>query len=83
MTNVRVTISLSPELLASLDRARRAEGATRSEFLRRAVHAQLDSRRQSEARRYVSGYEAYPETSEEVAAARESAVALLAPGPWE
>ena len=83
MTNVKVTISLPPELLATLDRARRAEGATRSEYLRRAVYAHLDLHGQSEARRYIAGYEAHPETAEEVAAARASAVALLAAEPWE
>ena len=82
MKLVKIAISLPAELLDALDRARAAEGASRSEYFRQAVRAQLAEHRREATQRYVAGYAARPDSAVEIAAARASAVALLGAQPW-
>ena len=69
---VKIAISLPAELLKEIDRERRRGKTTRSDYIRSAVRAQLEQ--QSEAaldEAYRRGYEAFPETEEELAWAEE------------
>ncbi len=80
---VKVAISLPEDLLKAVDRDRQARGSTRSHYFRTAVEVQL---REGGARTavdaYVRGYKEHPETAEEVEAARQSALSILAGEPW-
>jgi Arc/MetJ-type ribon-helix-helix transcriptional regulator len=75
---VKIAISLPEQLLDDVDRRRRAAGASRSSFFREAVEARLAASQRSDVERYVDGYTRDPETAEEIQAATDSAVAMLA-----
>lgn len=80
----KISISLPRELLESADRARRAAGESRSEFVRRAIEALLRSRRERQAvRRYVAGYVAEPESDAEAELAEAWASEGLEEESWE
>lgn len=78
----KVTISLDNELLAAVERERRARRQTRSEFFRAAAE-QLLSREQEAIARYIRGYQECPETDEEIALAAQLGRAILAEEPWD
>ena len=62
----RISISLPAETLKAADRERRDSRESRSEFFRRAVDELLRRRREREqVERYVAGYVAEPETSDQ------------------
>ena len=80
----RITIRLSDELLAAVDRERRARHQTRSEFIQAAIKLALRTEQeQSAIKRYVAGYRRQPETADEVLAMHRIAVTALAHEPWE
>ena len=80
----RVTIRLSDDLLAAVERERRARHQTRSAFIRATVEQALRTKQeQSAVERYVAGYRRQPETADEVLAMHRIAVAVLARDPWE
>jgi hypothetical protein len=59
-------------------------GETRNEFFRRAVETRLKQEKESSAiRDYVSGYQQYPESDEEVQAAHRIGSAVLSAEPWQ
>lgn len=81
---VKLVITVPRELLEAVDQARRLRGETRSEFFQVSVQEFLRNERERESiQRYVRGYEEFPQSGEEVAAARISARAALARDPWE
>ena len=72
MTNTsRISISLPREMLRTADRARRALGESRSEFIRRAIENLLQQRHAQAVERYVAGYNTDRETETEVNQAHE------------
>ena len=80
----RITIRLSNELLAAVDRERRVRRQTRSEFIQAAVEQALcTEQEQSAIERYVAGYRRQPETADEVLVMHRLAVTALARDPWE
>ena len=80
----RVTIRLSDDLLAAVERERCARHQTRSEFIQAAIEQALDAEQeQSAVERYVAGYRRWPETDDEVLVMQSIAVAVLARDPWE
>lgn len=79
----RVAISLPRELLRTVERERRETGESRSEYIRRAVITLLDAKRQRGAvERYVRGYAAVPETTEDVETEGAIGATTLASEPW-
>lgn len=80
----RIAISLPEDLLEDVDRLAEEQGLSRSEVFRRAAGGLLRGLAERDAaRRYRAGYRNRPETSDDVARARRSAVAALAVEPWE
>ncbi len=80
----RVTIRLGDELLAAVERERRARHQTRSAFIQAAIEQALGAEQeQSAVERYVAGYRRWPETDDEVLVMHSIAVAVLARDPWE
>ena len=62
----RISISLPAETLKAADRERRDSRESRSEFFRRAVDELIRRRRErDQVERYVAGYVAEPETSDQ------------------
>jgi metal-responsive CopG/Arc/MetJ family transcriptional regulator len=80
----KVAISLPKQVLAAVETERQAKGESRSEFFRRAVETRLKQEKESSAiRDYVSGYQQYPESDEEVQAAHRIGSAVLSAEPWQ
>jgi metal-responsive CopG/Arc/MetJ family transcriptional regulator len=79
---VKIAISMPDELLHRVDRARRQRKVSRSEYFRQAAQSFLDATGERDVERYLQGYTANPETTDEVEAAR-SASRVLAAEPWE
>jgi metal-responsive CopG/Arc/MetJ family transcriptional regulator len=80
----KIAISLSEEVLAAVERERRASGESRSRFFCRAVETLLHHRREQEINeQYARAYQQLPETEEEVKAARRAASNILVEEPWE
>jgi len=80
----RIAISLPKELLARIERERKAAGQTRSGWIRRALEALLAARRKADrVAEYREAYRRMPETPEEIA----ESTALLADAwkdlPWD
>jgi len=82
---MKVTLSMPRDVLAAIERERKARGLSRSEFVRRAVEETLRRQRdQRAAAAYARGYQEQPESPQDVAPfveAGERAVTTLA--PWE
>ena len=79
---VKVAISLPERLLSQVDMVRRRRGESRSQYFREAAAARLTIGAESSAEVYRRGYVDHPEAADEVEAATQSAVALLASEPW-
>lgn len=80
----KIAISLPEEMLAAVEVEREESGESRSQIFRRAVELLLRQRKEKElSERYISAYQEMPETTEEVAAARRAASAILAGEPWK
>lgn len=83
-TTAKISISLPRETLETADRARRARGESRSEFIRRAIEALLRQRREQAAvERYIAGYVAEPESEMEADRAHEWASETFDGEPWD
>lgn len=73
-----------PSLLNAAERERQAMGESRSEFVRKAIELRLRRQHEREATaRYVEGYQAVPESDEEVAIAESLGITTLKHEPWE
>jgi metal-responsive CopG/Arc/MetJ family transcriptional regulator len=80
---VKIAISLPLELLEAADQKRQERGETRGEFFRHAVESFLRQEQAQEAvQRYLEGYQAQPETDEEVEAIHRASLAVFEQGPW-
>ncbi len=70
MSTTRIAVSLPPDLLEKVERARKRRSLSRSAVVQRGLRAWLEAQRDSaRVRRYVDAYRKQPETDEEVAAA--------------
>jgi metal-responsive CopG/Arc/MetJ family transcriptional regulator len=79
----KVAISLPAGILDSVECERKESGESRSEFFRQAIEMLLHKRKEEEdIKQYIRGYKKLPETREEIAAADQAAVSLLAQEPW-
>jgi len=79
----KVAISLPDEIFNAIEQERKESGESRSELFRQAIEMLLHRRQEEEKiRQYIRGYEQMPETAEEIAAADQAAVAILAEEPW-
>ena len=79
----KITISLPAELLAAVERSQRQPGETRSEVIARLIEGSLrQERERAEVERYVRGYRAQPETSDEVAMGDRLSSEAAAWDPW-
>ncbi len=82
--SAQIAISLPADLLAAIERERKAKGESRSEFLRRAASAALLQEEERNAvASYVRGYRKTPETADEIESAHRAGSAILATEPWE
>jgi metal-responsive CopG/Arc/MetJ family transcriptional regulator len=79
--NAKVAISLPEDILAAVERERKARGESRSEFFRRAVERYL-KQESSAVEAYIRGYREIPESAEEIEAAHRMGSAVLAEEPW-
>ena len=80
----KIAISLPDGVFQAIERARKARGESRSEFLRKAVEAYF--RREQERKdveQYIRAYQQHPETEEEISLAESTAQTALAENPWE
>lgn len=80
---VKVAISLPADLLGRIDRVRRRRGETRSQYFRDAAAARLAGPDDQLVDEYRRGYEKQPESTEEIDAAKASAITVLASEPWD
>ena len=79
----KIAISLPEELLTAVERERAESGESRSQLFRRAVDLLLGQRKEREmSDQYILAYKEWPETTEEVAASKRSARAILPKEPW-
>ncbi len=78
---VTMTIEI-PEEIAQAVEERQARGESRDAFSRHALDAVLPAKRE-DIERYIRGYREHPETAEDIAAAHQSSVTLLAQQPWD
>ncbi len=85
MARTQTLIQMSDDLLARLDARAAREHRNRSEVVREAISAYLDSDQESEIdRQIVEAYTRIPQTDEEVAWADSTVESLLdAAGPWD
>ncbi len=80
----KVAISLPEATLNAIEKERKAKGETRSEFFRRAAECLLKQEKEALlVREYRRGYQANPETDDEVEAATKPGRRSLAEEPWE
>ncbi len=81
--STKVAISLPGDILAVIEKERKATGESRSEFFRRAIETLLGQQRESEAvQAYIKGYRNQPETAEEIEALHKAGVEALSGEPW-
>jgi metal-responsive CopG/Arc/MetJ family transcriptional regulator len=81
--STKVAISLPEHILKAVEKERKVKGESRSEFFRRAVEKLLKQEQESKSiEKYVQGYRAMPESTEEVKAVHEAGSAVLAEEPW-
>ncbi len=79
---VTITIELPEEVVETVDRECRVRGESRDAFFWHALDAASPATREA-VERYIRGYREHPETAEEIAAAHQSSVAILAQEPWD
>lgn len=80
----KITMYLPENLFRKVERNRKEKGETRSVFIRKAIELAWAVReRQADIARYVEGYQRYPETADEIAAAEAALSDLIAEEPWE
>ena len=79
----KVAISLPEHILKAIEEERRTKGESRSEFFRRAAEILLKQARESkQVDRYVQGYRAMPEATDEIETAHRQGISVLAEEPW-
>ncbi len=79
----KVAISLPGDMFDAIEQERKESGESRSELFRRAIEMLLHRRQEEEhIKQYIRGYKEMPETEEEIAAADQAAVSILAQEPW-
>ena len=80
----KIAISLPEKVLAAVEQERSDSGESRSQFFCRAAGVLLRQRQEQEmSEMYTHAYYQFPETEEEVEAARHAASSILAQEPWE
>ncbi|MGD1118469.1 MAG: ribbon-helix-helix protein, CopG family [Dehalococcoidales bacterium] len=80
----KIAISLPEEVLTAVEKERAGSGESRSQLFRRAVELLLRQRKEREmSEQYIHAYQQYPETNEEISAARRSASVVLGEDPWQ
>lgn len=76
-------VQLSERLVRLLDRRAASDGVSRSQVIREAVEAHLaHDEAQQRVTRFVSAYERWPETDDELSTATANARALIEEEPW-
>ncbi len=79
----KIAISLPEDLLRAVEKECKITGESRSSIFRRAVKVLIKQRQEQEASQtYRSAYELFPETEEEIEAARIVASTILTGEPW-
>ncbi len=64
----KIAVSMAEPIFREMERARKSDGKTRSEWLQEAVGARLRREKlAADIAAYIRGYELYPETEEEIA----------------
>jgi len=79
---VTIVVELPEEVIEAVEEECQARGESRNAFFQHALDAVLPAKREA-VERYIQGYRTYPETAEEIAAAHQSSVAILAQEPWD
>ena len=83
VTRTQTLVQLTDELLRRLDERAAREGRSRSALIREAIEAHLaDPARDEISRQIIEGYERFPETEEEIAAAEREAKRMIREEPW-
>lgn len=81
---VKVAVSLPKEQFSQVEQLCRELGISRSALIAQAIRQFVEARRKEEdIRRYIEGYQRYPETSKEYAGFEELARGVLASEEWE
>ena len=84
MKVAKVAVSLPGDLIAEVDRERRATQKTRSAYFREVLERHLrESSRTALTDAYVRGYRDRPETADEIAEAEATSVEAFAEVTWE
>jgi len=79
----KITISIPEEVLNAVETERKESGESRSQVIRRAIELLLRQRKEQElSEQYIQAYRQMPETEEEVKAARQAAISILAEESW-
>jgi metal-responsive CopG/Arc/MetJ family transcriptional regulator len=82
--SVKIAISLPERLARLMEKERKRTGETRSAFIRRAIRRLFQEKEHMlQVSEYIEGYQAQPETEEEIAAAEAGAAELFSREPWE
>jgi metal-responsive CopG/Arc/MetJ family transcriptional regulator len=80
----KIAISLPDDVYQAVEKARLAQGESRSQFFRRAVEERLRrAKERADVEQYVKGYQLYPETKEEVAMAEATLQHSFDDDSWE
>ena len=80
----KIAISLPDDVYQAVEKARLANGESRSQFFRRVVEAYLARERERKAiEQYIRGYQQYPETKEEVELAESTLQYAFDEDSWE
>lgn len=81
---VKVAVSLPQAEFHALEQLRKQLGASRSALITQAICYWLEAQREEEEiRRYIEGYQRYPETTEETSEAARLAQEVLQSEEWE
>jgi metal-responsive CopG/Arc/MetJ family transcriptional regulator len=79
----KIAISLPEEVLNAVEKERAEMGESRSQLFRRAIELLLRQRREQEiSERYIQAYHQFPESAEEIDAARRAANVILSGELW-
>jgi len=79
----KIAISIPEEMLNAVEKEREESGESRSQVFRRAIELLLRQRKEQElSEQYIQAYRQMPETEEEVKAARQAAISILAEESW-
>jgi metal-responsive CopG/Arc/MetJ family transcriptional regulator len=80
----KIAISLPSDVLKAVNAQCKGTGESRSAFFRRAAGELLRRQKEQEAiKRYIKGYQKYPETAEEMEPISKLGLKMLARESWE